>query len=111
MARNHNRDGIVVVGLSDRTISVGASHGLCNLCITAGFAVGNAQQFLPASLLEVSAAKVERNRELATLAHEVLSHLAADSLRRFHRFVPRDWPSGNPLGHFAIKGENHERRI
>src|SRR5450755_1533409 len=111
MTRNHYRNRIVVVGLSDSAVSVGASHGLCDLCVTAGFAVGNEQQFLPASLLEISAAKIKRNRELATLACEVLSHLAANSLRLFHRFVPRDWPSSNPLGHFAIKGENHERRI
>src|SRR5450631_4393976 len=111
MTRNHNRDGIVVVGLSDSAVSVRASHGLCDLRITARLAVGNAQEFLPASLLKVSASKIEGDGELATLAREVLFHLSATRFRRLHRFVPRDWPSSNPLGHFAIKGENHERRI
>src|ERR1019366_6432743 len=107
MTRDHNRDGIVVVGLPDRAESVGTSHVPGDLCVTSSLAERNMQQFVPASLLELCAAKIERNGEFTTSAREILVQLLACRFRRCRRILPTEGSSSQSIGKLGVKGENH----
>ena len=71
MAGDDDGHGIPVVRHADGAVGVRVADGLSDIAVTAGLAVGNFEQCAPAAELEVGSAKIERERELATIAREV----------------------------------------
>ena len=86
MAGNDYRDRVAIVGHAYGAKGVGLVDGAGNVGIGTSFAIGNREQRLPAGELEVGAAEIERESELATLAGKVfvqLLRVGAQEVRSF----------------------------
>lgn len=75
MARNDERDGILPVGGTHSAGGFRVPDPCGEFAIADGFAVGNAQQFIPDKALESSAFRCERQVERLALSGKVLAHL------------------------------------
>jgi hypothetical protein len=79
-----------MVRLSDGAIGVRTPHRSGNFPVTARFAVGDAQQLLPALSLEVRSSQIERHDKLAPLASEVFVQLLLRERARCRTLPPGD---------------------
>ena len=71
VAGDDNGDGIPVVRHADGTVGMRVADGLSDVAVATGLAVWNFEQRMPARELELGSSKIERQRELATLAGKV----------------------------------------
>ena len=71
VAGDYDRDGVAVIGRANGAEGLGVSDGAGDLGVAAGFAVGDGLQGLPAGLLELGAAEVQGEGEVAEMAAEI----------------------------------------
>src|ERR1022692_4080621 len=80
MARNYDRNRIAIVGHAHGAKRLRFADCSGYVGVGARLSIGNCQQRAPAGLLEICAAKVERENKLSALAGEILFHFAYVSL-------------------------------
>ena len=88
MTRNYNRDRIAIVRHADSSKGVRVPDGLSDVPVAAGFAVRDVEKGTPAFQLKISAAQIQRKREIFAMAGEVFVKLTEPGAKRTPGFLP-----------------------
>ena len=119
VARDHNGDGIPMVGHANGSKSPGTTDGAGDIGVASGLPIRNREQGLPTGKLKIRSAKVERKSELPSLAREILLEFAnirtqcgfglfETKFPTFGSQIARIWADRLLAGQAAIKFEGHQ---